>query len=112
MWNEQMKTKNSFLFFTKQNMTLLQKLIPSLKKEKKQLTEEQVLDMIEKKEFFKMWVKTTVCLLTLKNWFEIVTSSSCIDPENYNQEIWEHISYRKAVDRIRELEWYESHNSK
>ncbi|MBQ5945194.1 hypothetical protein IJL65_02060 [bacterium] len=28
-----------------------------------------------------------MCLVTLKNGFEIVTYSSCIVPENYNQEI-------------------------
>ena len=45
------------------------------------LTMEKIFDLIEKKEFFKLGQKTTVCLLTLKNWFEVVTSSACIKPE-------------------------------
>lgn len=73
------------------------------------LTMEKIFDLIEKKEFFKLGQKTTVCLLTLKNWFEVVTSSACIKPEDYNQEIWETISYKKAIDRVRELQWYFLH---
>ena len=72
------------------------------------LTEEQIKNQIDSVVFQKIWKKTTLCLMTLKNGFEIVTSSSCIDPENYDQEIWEKISEEKAMDKLWELEWYKN----
>lgn len=70
------------------------------------LTDEAINALIEKVEYSKIWQKTTICLLTTKSWFEIVTSSSCIDPEDYNEEIWAQIAYERAIDKLRELEWY------
>ena len=45
-----------------------------------------ISDLISKEEFFFVGKRTTVCLLTLKNGFEIVASSACIDPQNFNKE--------------------------
>lgn len=72
------------------------------------LTEEQIKEQIDSVIFRKIWKKTTLCLMTLKNGFEIITTSACIDPENYDQEIWEKISLGKAMDKLRELEWYKN----
>lgn len=65
-----------------------------------------IKSLIEKVEYSKVWKKTTVCLLTTKSWFEIVTSSSCIDPEDYDEDIWAQIAYERAVDKLWELEGY------
>lgn len=73
---------------------------------KMKLTDEMINDLIDKVEYAKIWKKTTICLLTTKSWFEIVTSSACINPEDYDEEIWWKIAYEKAVDKLRELEWY------
>lgn len=100
--------KNSFISLQTKTMSFLDNIF-SRKAKASHLAEEEIESMIESKEFIKLWVKTTVCLVTLKNGFEIVTYSSCIVPENYNQEIWEHLSYKKAIDRIRELEGYNAH---
>ena len=66
--------------------------------------ETQLQELIEKHEFFKLGRKTTVCLLTLKNGFEILTSSSCVNPDNYDQELGERISYRKALERLSDIQ--------
>ena len=66
--------------------------------------DQKILDLVEEKEFVKMWEKTTVCLLKLKTWYEVLWSSSCIDPNDYNREIWEYFSYRKALLRVAQFE--------
>lgn len=73
---------------------------------KMKLTDEMINDLIDKVEYAKVWKKTTICLLTTKSWFEIVTSSACISPDDYDEDIWSKIAYEKAVDKLRELEWY------
>lgn len=71
--------------------------------------DKQILELIEKHEFLKVGKKTTVCLMTLKNGFEILTSSSCVNPDDYDQEVGEKISYRKALDRLSDVQWYFLH---
>lgn len=66
--------------------------------------DKQLLELIEKHEFLKVGKKTTVCLMTLKNGFEILTSSSCVNPDDYDQEVGEKISYRKALDRLSDVQ--------
>ena len=51
-----------------------------------------ISDLISKEDFFFIGKRTTVCLLTLKNGFEIVASSACIDPKNFNKETGKAIS--------------------
>ena len=51
------------------------------------LTQKDIQNCIAKIEYSKLGQKTAVCLMTLKNGFEIVTTSACIDVENYDQEV-------------------------
>ena len=46
--------------------------------------------------------------MTLKNGFEIVTTSACIDVENYDQEVGNKIALEKAMDKLWELEGYKN----
>jgi len=70
------------------------------------LTLEDIEFLIEKEEYQKMGQKTTVCLLTLKSGFEIVTSSSCVDPNNYNHDLGQIYSRQRAIDKLWELAGY------
>lgn len=72
------------------------------------LTEKNIVDQIQKVEYSKLWEKTAICLITLKNWFEIVGTSACMKKESYDQEIGNKFAYEKAVDKIRELEGYKN----
>lgn len=54
---------------------------------------------IEAKKFGE---KNTVVVATLANGFEIVESSSCVDPENFSMEIGTQI----CVDRIKNKVWH------
>jgi len=88
MWiNER---NNSALFFTQ-----IYKMLDQ---------ENQIQDLIEKHEFLKVGKKTTICLMTLKNGFEILTSSSCVNPDDYDREIGERISYRKAIEKLSDIQ--------
>lgn len=67
------------------------------------LSPEYVDAQIYKKEFVKVWEKTTVCLLTLNNWFEIVGLSHVFDKNNYNEEIWQQAAYDDAYNKAVEF---------
>ena len=54
----------------------------------------------------KMGEKTTVMVVTLPNGFEIVTSSSCVDPRNYDHALGVSICLVRAKDKVWELEGY------
>lgn len=44
--------------------------------------------------------KTTVVHATLANGFEIVESSSCVDPKNYDEEIGKQICLQRIKDQV------------
>lgn len=67
------------------------------------LSPEYVDAQIYKKEFVKVWDKTTVCLLTLNNWFEIVGISHVFNKENFNEEIWQQEAYNDAFNKAVEF---------
>ena len=53
-----------------------------------------------------MGKKTVVCLLTLKNGFEIVGVAACVDPGNFDMEIGMKFSREDAINKIWQLEGY------
>ena len=59
-------------------------------------------DYISNEEYFHIGKKTTVCLLTLFNGFEIVTSSACLDEKNFNIETGKIISKELALQKLYE----------
>lgn len=70
------------------------------------LTEADIEAMIEREMFMRVGAKTTVVLITLKNGFEVVGTSACVDPSTYNLEIGTHFARKRALDKIWELEGY------
>lgn len=49
---------------------------------------------------------TTVCELTLTNGFNVIGTSACASPENFNKEIGEGIARKNAREQIWQLEGY------
>lgn len=48
----------------------------------------------------------TVCCLTLQNGFNVIGTSACVSPENFNKKLGEEISRRNAREQIWALEGY------
>lgn len=68
--------------------------------------EEDILSTIVNEESVKLGAKTTVVVLTLKNGFEVIGTSACVDPDNYDHELGVSYAKKRAVDKIWELEGY------
>jgi len=73
---------------------------------KNTITAEDVEDQIADVQFTKMGKKTTICLITLKNGYEIIGTSGCVDSANYSQQIGEEVALSRARNKIWELEGY------
>lgn len=50
--------------------------------------------------------KTTVVIATLQNGFVILESSSCVDPDNYDENIGRDLCMEKIKEKLWELEGY------
>lgn len=50
--------------------------------------------------------KTTICILTLINGFEVVGTSSVVDSTQFDEKIGNKIAYDNAINKIWELEGY------
>jgi len=67
---------------------------------KNRITEADVEAAIENESYGTIGVKTTYCVLTLKNGFEVVGTSACVDPANYDLEVGKGWSRKKAVEKV------------
>lgn len=74
--------------------------------EKTKLELADIEGMIESETSMKMGAKTTVLLATLKNGFEVIATSGCVDPANYNHELGVATARKRLIDKIWELEGY------
>lgn len=64
------------------------------------VTKEMVDDFIVKRLDYKLGEKTTVVLLQLKNGFEVIGQSGCIDPANYVHEIGVKYATERAESKV------------
>lgn len=64
--------------------------------------ERMVNKFIKEKHIWTLGEKTTMVRVVLKNGFEIIESSSCVDKSNYDEEIGTEICLKKIEDKI----WY------
>lgn len=64
---------------------------------------QEVEAFIKSIQYYTVGVKTTLCVLTLINGFEVTATSSCVDPEAYNQATGEKFSLAAAKDQVWEL---------
>ena len=70
-----------------------------------------IAEILSKSKFCvtSMFGKCTVVACQLPNGFVIVESSSCVDPENYDEEIGTEICMNRIRDKVVELETYCDH---
>lgn len=70
------------------------------------LTQDDIEALIEKEDYYTVGVKSTICVLTLKNGFEVIGKSGCLNPDDYDLEKGSPIARRRAVEKLWELEGY------
>ena len=49
---------------------------------------------------------TTLCQITLQNGYTVTGTSACVDPANYNQFDGEKYAFKKAFEKLWDLEGY------
>jgi hypothetical protein len=59
--------------------------------------------MIKAKEFVKMGNSTTICLLILKNGFEVIGTSQLFDYNLFNKKIGEDCAYENALLELKQI---------
>jgi hypothetical protein len=57
-------------------------------------------------EDMKLEPKTTLVKVTLPNGFELIETSSCVDPDNYDHNLGKEICMKRIEDKIWYLEGY------
>lgn len=73
---------------------------PDLKTDRPSVSQKMVDEFFTKTEVTTMGEKTTVVRAVLRNGFEIVESSSCVSPENYDEELGAEICLEKIRDKV------------
>lgn len=64
------------------------------------VTKEQMQSRIADVKFHKLGPVLTHCTILLDNHYSVTGESACVNPENYNQEIGEKISYDNAFQKL------------
>lgn len=70
------------------------------------VTQTDIDALISTEESIKLGTKTTAVVITLKNGFEVVGLSACVDPKTFNQEIGTKFARQRAIDKVWELAGY------
>jgi hypothetical protein len=69
------------------------------------VTEQSINDLILLEDYWENG-KTTVCILTLKNNFEVVGTSAPVDKSNFDKKVGRKYAREKAINKLWELEGY------
>lgn len=67
---------------------------------KTSVTMEDVENSIASEEYLTVGKKTTVCLITMKNGYEVVGTSACVCAENYSEEVGKPYARERAIQQV------------
>lgn len=71
----------------------------------KSITKEELEQLIQKIEYNHTG-KTSICILVLKNGFEVIGTAGVLDRNRFDAAIGEKYSYENAFNKLWELEGY------
>lgn len=72
-----------------------------------QVTYARVESVIDKVEYINPPGSTlTLCIVTCKNGYVFTTESGCVDPAKFDPKLGREYAYKKAIDRLWDLEGY------
>ena len=72
----------------------------------KTVTQEMIDAAIRAEWDYKVGEKTTVVVLLLRNGFEVVGTSACVDAASYDHETGKKYARERAITKVWELEGY------
>ena len=64
------------------------------------VTKEYMESRIKSADYHRIGETVTLCSITLDNGYSVRGESACVNPENYNKEIGEKISYDNAFRQL------------
>lgn len=70
------------------------------------ITREQLEELIHSTIYTRQGRKTTICVFILKNKFEIVGTSACVNPSDFDEEIGRQAAYEDAFKKLWDYEAY------
>lgn len=80
---------------------------PEVQKNYPKLTPKDISDVIKKEDYYNPeGTSLTICILTLKNGFQVTGESASASIENFNAEIGKKLSKSKAIEQVWKLEGY------
>lgn len=65
-----------------------------------------IADLISEVQYMRVGRKTTICLITLDNGYEIVGTSACVNPNEYDYELGKKYAKEDAVSKMSDIEGF------
>ena len=92
--------------FRREKMSTTEEMIQAKGLTAPRITPEHIDTIIADIEYHKLTDVLTVCVITTRNGFTVTGESACASPENYDEEIGNHIAYKMAEGKVWGLEGY------
>ena len=70
------------------------------------VTKESIEAKIANVGYVQLGQKTTLALVTMKNGYEIIGASACVDPANFDAKIGQELALENAINKLWPLEAY------
>jgi hypothetical protein len=88
-------------------MSEINEMLEGAKLEAPRITPEHIFSIIKDVQFeYRPESALTICIMTLRNGFNVIGHSAAVSPENYRKEIGEVVARKNAFEQIWQLEGY------
>ena len=87
-------------------MKIIREMIRLIKWQDTELSNVEFAHKIVKIECIVIGEKTTISCVTMENGFEVIGTSACVNPSDFDREVGEFWALKDAFNKIEELEGY------